>query len=253
MVQGDANDGKHQEYECVIFGVVGSGRDLDVVSKRVHSLCNDGCLHAPNVHVETVVYASKNPSSLLSTSGGGTQEVHIRKVIGDQIGVGHKVRTCAAGVIPRLDGQGQQCRYELIRYGLFQKTALKKFDTPVRSLLRVSLAGDIDPFVAQNGFVKKYETFHQGERLLTRDGIEIEIFQVKKRGADGTDQYIVSKNAADVAGGSPYLVTIKYVAGTESEIEKCAKRLRAFANDVFAGSVFEEVKAEQFVPRNQIR
>mmetsp|Transcript_3661 Transcript_3661/g.7124 ORF Transcript_3661/g.7124 Transcript_3661/m.7124 type:complete len:266 (-) Transcript_3661:371-1168(-) len=236
-----------REYECVIYGVA---NDPETFRAQIHALCDDGCLVVPRVDVQDIVFMRRTSEKSLAAPGG-LQELRIRRTTGDQIGKGSKRKVCSSGHVQKLTGCNSDVREEVISYGLYQRQAIKKLDTPVRSVARSSIAGNSSHFLMAMGFQQRYETSYSGERIVTREGIEIEMVRITTGFRSGA--FIIPTACTDPAT-SPLVVNIRISVQNETDIEKTTKRLRGFVNDVAAScSSYEEVSPEHFLPRGMIR
>ncbi|GBG35044.1 Hypothetical Protein FCC1311_112672 [Hondaea fermentalgiana] len=245
---GGGGKGAGSEYECVIYCV--AMQDADLARQRIQSLCDDGCTRVPEIYVRDLSWTRKNAERGMATGLSGTTEIRLRTTCGDQIKVGSKTQVCAAGqatTLPRVD---QPERTEILHYNLFQLAHIKKLDTPVRSMVRIAIAGDTQAFLESTGFRRNFQINYAGERLLTRDGIEIDLFRRTKTFKSTT--FIIPEGCASV-GDSPLLISFRAIAASEAEIERTAKSLRSFVNEIKVGSSLEEVKPEHFLPRAAIR
>jgi hypothetical protein len=150
----------------------------------------------------------------------------------------------------QLTGVSGEERVELLSFGPFQRASVKKAETPVRSVVRLPASGDVATLLEQMGFRLRYETSHVGQRLLTREGVEVELFRATK--AYRSNVFIVPKGYSAVHD-SPLLMSIRAIAGSESEIDRASKKVRAFVDNLAESMIFQEVSPEAFLPRGSIR
>ncbi len=150
----------------------------------------------------------------------------------------------------QLTGVSGEERVELLSFGPFQRASVKKAETPVRSVVRLPASGNVASLLEQMGFRLRYETSHVGQRLLTREGVEVELFRATN--AYRSNVFIVPKGCSAVHE-SPLLMSIRAIAGSESEIDRASKKVRALVDNLAESMIFQEVSPEAFLPRGSIR
>jgi len=227
--------------------------NTEQVKQRIQALCDDGCSRLPTIHVREVVWQRKNTErGGLAVGPNSSTEIRVRTTHGDLVKNGTSTQICAAGQPKLLSRVDQEDRVEVLHYGHLQAAQLKALVSPVRSMLRIGVAGDVDQFLQCMLFNKSHEFCYTGERILTRENVEIDIF--RRTSGFKNDTYIIPEGYSDV-NSSPLIIIVRAIAGNDAEIERTAKKVRAIFNEIKIGSSMEEVKPDYSLTRrrDQIR
>jgi len=237
---------KEKEYEAIIFAAT-TGNNLKAID-RVHALCDDACLFAPEVFVTEEVFSKKVGG--LATGTGSRQEVHVRTIQGDVICHDPtSLQVCAAGVysLPAAFFENG-ARVETVNFGKFpfevQKQVTKSANISpanIRSMIRSNATGNIAEILKEIGFSSEHTFSTRGMRYLTRDHVEVNIFRLTE--GFKSSNFIVPHDCSSV-DEAPFMITIKSVARKDEDQQKAAKNVRDFANLLCSGADILEVRHE---------
>lgn len=243
------------EFECVVYGV--AVQDSDRLRERIHAMRNDLSNHIPVLDIEETVYIRRGSAKTsVANSLNTVQEVRLRRIAGNQVpsskiydacAIPHKTETVKIFGEVKNEKANSNQRFELVQYGHFQRDRIKQLKVPVRSMIRVQISGQIEPFVSRLGFQLKYRTFTHGERIQIRDGIEVDLYHVTKKFGD--DEPLVLQNSQS----PPLLVSIRAICVGEAEIDRTTKKVRRFVDDISVCPYFQEIQVEEFLPALSIR